>query len=127
MKVVVTSSGTDLEAQVQPNFGRCPIYIFVDTETLQFEAVENPAANAAGGAGIRAAQFVVERGAQAVVTGNVGPNASQVFESAGVPAAGPGGYCVCPNPNCGHREPHQAGVPCYQKKCPKCGTQMIRE
>ncbi len=85
MKIVVTSRGTDLEAQAHPNFGRCPTYIFVDTETLQFEAVENPAANAAGGAGIRAAQFVVERGAQAVVTGNVGPNASQVFESAGVP------------------------------------------
>ncbi|MBN1814965.1 MAG: hypothetical protein JXA14_24230 [Anaerolineae bacterium] len=45
----------------------------------------------------------------------------------GSQAAGPGGTCVCPNPNCGHREPHQAGVPCYQKKCPKCGTQMIRE
>jgi len=42
-------------------------------------------------------------------------------------AAGPGGYCVCPNPNCGHREPHQPGVPCTQQKCPKCGMQMVRE
>lgn len=40
-------------------------------------------------------------------------------------AAGPGGTCVCPN--CGHREPHVAGQPCYKKKCPQCGTQMIRE
>ncbi|HHS98191.1 MAG TPA: hypothetical protein ENK08_09930 [Chloroflexi bacterium] len=40
-------------------------------------------------------------------------------------AAGPGGYCVCPN--CGHREPHVAGQPCYKKKCPECGTQMVRE
>jgi len=39
-------------------------------------------------------------------------------------AAGPGGYCVCPN--CGHQEPHTVGVPCYQKKCPECGTQMTR-
>jgi len=43
----------------------------------------------------------------------------------GPQAAGPGGECVCPN--CGHRESHVAGQPCYQKKCPKCGTQMIRE
>lgn len=43
----------------------------------------------------------------------------------GPKAAGPGGDCVCPS--CGQREPHVAGVPCYQKKCPKCGTQMIRE
>jgi predicted Fe-Mo cluster-binding NifX family protein len=85
MKIVVTSSGIDLEAQAHPAFGRCPTYLFIDTETMQFEAVENPAANAAGGAGIQAAQFVVERGAQAVVTGNVGPNAFQVLQPAGVP------------------------------------------
>jgi hypothetical protein len=40
-------------------------------------------------------------------------------------AAGPGGYCVCPN--CGERKEHVAGVPCYQAKCPKCGTLMVRE
>ncbi|MBN1979096.1 MAG: NifB/NifX family molybdenum-iron cluster-binding protein [Anaerolineae bacterium] len=85
MKIVVTSSGTTLEAQAHPAFGRCPIYLFINTETMQFEAVENPAENAAGGAGIQAAQFVVERGAQAVVTGNVGPNAFQVLQPAGVP------------------------------------------
>ncbi len=41
--------------------------------------------------------------------------------------AGPGGYCVCTNPKCGYKVPHQAGVPCYQMKCPKCGSSMIRE
>ncbi|MBN1582131.1 MAG: hypothetical protein JXA89_15615 [Anaerolineae bacterium] len=40
-------------------------------------------------------------------------------------AAGPGGTCVCPS--CGERKSHTVGVPCYQVKCPKCGTQMIRE
>lgn len=39
-------------------------------------------------------------------------------------AAGPGGACVCPN--CQHKLPHQAGVPCSQVKCPKCGTLMVR-
>ena len=39
-------------------------------------------------------------------------------------AAGPGGDCVCPN--CGNRMPHQAGIPCYNQKCPKCGTKMVR-
>ena len=37
---------------------------------------------------------------------------------------GPGGDCICPN--CKHREPHQVGVPCYNRKCPKCGTPMTR-
>jgi len=42
-------------------------------------------------------------------------------------AAGPGGTCVCTNPDCKHEVPHQAGVPCYQMKCPKCGSPMIRK
>ncbi len=41
--------------------------------------------------------------------------------------AGPGGVCVCTNPKCGYKMPHQAGIPCYQQKCPKCGSPMIRE
>lgn len=40
-------------------------------------------------------------------------------------AAGPGGYCVCPN--CGEKAGHQLGTPCYEQKCPKCGTAMTRE
>jgi hypothetical protein len=43
----------------------------------------------------------------------------------GPAAAGPGGYCVCPN--CQERVKHIAGVPCYQQKCPKCDTLMVRE
>ena len=42
-------------------------------------------------------------------------------------ASGPGGYCVCSNSQCGYKAPHQTGVPCYQQKCPKCGSPMIRE
>jgi predicted RNA-binding Zn-ribbon protein involved in translation (DUF1610 family) len=40
------------------------------------------------------------------------------------PGAGPGGECVCPS--CGARLPHQAGAPCYDISCPKCGTKMVR-
>ena len=43
----------------------------------------------------------------------------------GSAAAGPGGYCVCPH--CGYREPHERAQPCYEKKCPQCGTRMVRE
>jgi predicted Fe-Mo cluster-binding NifX family protein len=39
--------------------------------------------------------------------------------------AGPIGDCVCPQ--CGEKEPHQRGVPCFERKCSKCGTIMARE
>ena len=94
MKIVVTSNGADLDAPTSPVFGRCPTFIFVDMETMSFEAVENPAAAASGGAGIQAAQFVVERGAQALVTGNVGPNAFDVFRAADLPVYLFGGGAV---------------------------------
>ncbi len=41
--------------------------------------------------------------------------------------AGPGGECVCTNPECQHVALHQVGVPCYQQKCPKCASPMIRQ
>lgn len=85
MRVVVSSDSADLSVPVSANFGRCATYLFVDVDTLEFQALANPAANSGGGAGIQAAQLVIEHGAQAVLTGNVGPNAFQVFDAAGVP------------------------------------------
>lgn len=85
MKIVVSANGADLDAPASPVFGRCPTYVFVDTDSMEAESIENPAINAAGGAGIQAAQFVVERGVQAVISGNVGPNAFGVLQSADVP------------------------------------------
>lgn len=86
MKVVVSSQGENLDAAASPVFGRCPTFVFVDTETMEFEAQANPAINQAGGAGIQAAQFVVNQGAQVVLTGNLGPNAFDVFQAADVPS-----------------------------------------
>ena len=85
MRIVVSAQGDTLEAEASPVFGRCPTYVFVDTATMQFQAMPNPAANQGGGAGIQAAQFVVEQGAQALLSGNLGPNAFDVLEAAGIP------------------------------------------
>ena len=85
MKVVVSSNGPDLKAPTSATFGRCPMYLFVDTESLEFEATPNPACDAPGGTGIRAAEFVTESNVEAVITGRVGPNATNVLQAAGVP------------------------------------------
>jgi predicted Fe-Mo cluster-binding NifX family protein len=84
MRICVSASANSLDASVDPRFGRCPYFIIVDSETLQFEAVPNSASGAVGGAGIQAAQIIASKGAKVVITGNVGPNAFQALSAAGI-------------------------------------------
>ena len=85
MRVVVSSSGADLESSCNETFGRCPTFVFVETETMGLEAVPNPAVEAPSGAGVRAAELVSGAGVRAVLTGRVGPKAMNVLREAGVP------------------------------------------
>ncbi len=84
MKIAVSSSGNDLDSQVDPRFGRCAYFVIVETDDMGFEAFENGSIALGGGAGIQAGQFVASKGAKAVITGNVGPNAVQTLSAAGV-------------------------------------------
>jgi predicted Fe-Mo cluster-binding NifX family protein len=87
MKICVTATAGDLNAQVDPRFGRCQYFVIVDSETMAFEAMENDAIAAPGGAGIQAAQAVVNKGVSVVISGNIGPNAFQVLSTAGMKIA----------------------------------------
>ena len=82
MKITISSQGQDLEAMVDPRFGRCPYFIIYDTETKETEVLSNPALEAKGGAGILAAQLIADKGVEVVITGNVGPNAFQTLNQA---------------------------------------------
>ena len=84
MKVAVSSNGEDLNAQLDPRFGRCAYFLVVDPDNMSFEAFENKSAAQGGGAGIQAAQFLASKGVEAVITGNCGPNAVQTLSAAGV-------------------------------------------
>jgi len=84
MKVCITAQGETLDAAVDPRFGRCGYFICIDTETNVLEAVRNPYADSAGGAGIQSGQLVSSKQVQAVITGNVGPHASQTLHAAGI-------------------------------------------
>lgn len=87
MKLAVTSTGDNLDSQVDPRFGRCQYFIIVDTDTMQFEALQNPNFQAPSGAGIATAQTIAGKGVETVLTGNVGPNAHQTLSAAGIKVA----------------------------------------
>jgi len=84
MKICITSEGKTSDSKIDPRFGRCQHFIIVDIDTLEFEVIGNPNIESMGGAGIQSAQLVASKQVKAVVTGNVGPNAFQTLQAAGI-------------------------------------------
>jgi predicted Fe-Mo cluster-binding NifX family protein/ferredoxin len=84
MRIAVTSTGPTLDDNVEARFGRCPYFLIIDTDTMQYEAIENANIALGGGAGIQSAQLMSEKDVTTVLTGNCGPNAYSVFGQAGI-------------------------------------------
>jgi len=85
MKVAFTLKGQDLDGTIDPRFGRAEAFLIVDTDTNEFERIDNTAnVEAASGAGIAAAQSLADRGVRALITGHCGPNAFEALAAAGI-------------------------------------------
>ncbi len=85
MKIVVTSQGKELSSEIDPRFGRAKWLVVIDTETADFLVHDNTVnLNAVQGAGIQTGQNIANLNVEAVITGNVGPNAFKTLNAAGV-------------------------------------------
>jgi predicted Fe-Mo cluster-binding NifX family protein len=84
VKLAISAANPSLDAPIDPRFGRCQYFLIIDLNTLEFDTVPNTSKDAMSGAGISAAQTLVNRDVQTVITGRVGPNASDVLASAGI-------------------------------------------
>ena len=86
MKIAVSTGKGGLDDMVFSIFGRCQTFTIVeaDKEIKGSSIIPNPAVSAAGGAGIMAAQAIIDQGVNAVITGNCGPNAYRIFSQAGI-------------------------------------------
>lgn len=84
MKIAISAAGQELESAIDPRFGRCSFFLVVDSDTKEFEVFANESVAATGGAGVKAAQFVAGLDVEAVLTSNIGPNAFEVLNAAGM-------------------------------------------
>ncbi len=84
MKLCVTSTGPDLDDELDEEFGHCAYFILIDPDTMKYTAVKNEGHNAEMGAGIYAAETIVKQGCDVVITGWVGPHGQRKLTSANI-------------------------------------------
>ena len=84
MRIAITSTGKELESNLDPRFGRAAYILIFETDDMSFEVFDNENAALGGGAGIQSAQLIAAKGAKALITGHCGPNAMQTLFAAGV-------------------------------------------
>jgi predicted Fe-Mo cluster-binding NifX family protein len=85
VKIAVTAQDGTLQAPVDPRFGRARCFVVVDTDTGDFEVVDNEQnLNAAQGAGIQAGRTIANAGAEVLITGHCGPKAFRTLSAAGI-------------------------------------------
>ncbi|MDJ0804180.1 MAG: NifB/NifX family molybdenum-iron cluster-binding protein [Desulfobacterales bacterium] len=88
-KVAVTAESPELDARIDPRFGRAAGFLIIDPDTMAFNYVDNGRSQVmAQGAGIQAAEIVAASGAGVLLTGFVGPKAFRALNAAGI-AVGP--------------------------------------
>jgi len=86
MKIAISAEGQNRESLLDRRFGRCDYFLIYDTDTGEFKPIGNNGASSGGGAGIAAASQVLEENVAAIITGNLGPNAFELVEKAGIKA-----------------------------------------
>ena len=85
MKILITSQSKELTGNVDPRFGRAKYFILYDTETGEWEALDNSQnLNAIQGAGIQAGENAAKTGAEYVLTGHCGPKAFSTLSANGI-------------------------------------------
>ncbi|MFA7418335.1 MAG: NifB/NifX family molybdenum-iron cluster-binding protein [Melioribacteraceae bacterium] len=84
MKIAITSTGGSMDALVSEQFGRCQYFLIVDSETMKFEAVSNLGEQMQSGAGPKAAELIIYKGAEVLLTGHVGDKAEAALKKSDI-------------------------------------------
>ncbi|HNV71318.1 MAG TPA: NifB/NifX family molybdenum-iron cluster-binding protein [Candidatus Ozemobacteraceae bacterium] len=85
MMIAISAKGDTLDAPLDPRLGRAERFLLIDSENESFTVMTPQTAQMSHGAGIQTAQALLKAGVKVVISGDCGPKAFQVFQSAGVP------------------------------------------
>jgi predicted Fe-Mo cluster-binding NifX family protein len=80
MIIAITSTGNTFDSKVSDKFGRCRYFTIINPDTMQFEAIKNPAEQLQGGAGPKAAETIINKGVNVLLTGHVGDKAEDALK-----------------------------------------------
>lgn len=84
MKIAIPVDKKDKGRKVNRSFGRAPYFLIYDSESKESNFIENPAVESRGGAGIKAAQTIIDNKPDVLLTPRCGENAAQVIEAASI-------------------------------------------
>lgn len=86
MKIAISATGKTNKDLLDMRFGRCEYFQIHDTESKEVKVLENEGQNSSGGAGIAASNQLIDEKIDVIITGNLGPNAFELIEKAGIKA-----------------------------------------
>ncbi len=92
--IAITAAAPDLDAKVDPRFGRAAHVLLVNPNTGKWKILENPGRHAGGGAGIKVAQLLNDHRVRTVISGRFGPKAQEALEKAGIAMVSCDGPCT---------------------------------
>ena len=84
MLIAIPLETKNLNTDICMSFGRTPFFAFIDTKTMDVTYLDNTANSASGGAGVKAAQAIVDLKADVLITERLGQNAADVLEAANI-------------------------------------------
>jgi len=86
MRIIITANSNTIEGPFNPRFGRANYFMLYDSDSQEWSALQNPAADASGGAGPQAVQFIAGKNPDVVISGRYGPSAFTALKAAGIKA-----------------------------------------
>ena len=84
MKIAIPATANNIDSEVCPSFGRTEFFLIYNTNDQSNFFLDNSAATSQGGAGIRAAQILVDEHVDVLITPRCGENAASVLLEANI-------------------------------------------